>query len=53
MGFGNTVAISGDRIVVGMLLNGQVKHTGAAYVFERRQGNWVEAARLLPDIAPR
>jgi hypothetical protein len=53
MWFGNTVAISGDRIVVGMLLNGQVKHTGAAYVFERREGNWVEAARLLPDVAPR
>jgi len=39
--------------VVGMLLIGQVKHTGAAYVFERRQGSWVETARLLPDIAPR
>ena len=53
MWFGNTVAISGDRVVVGMLLNGQVKHTGAAYVFERRQGDWVETARILPDIAPR
>jgi len=53
MWFGNTVAVSGDRIVVGMLLIGQVKHTGAAYVFERRQGSWVETARLLPDIAPR
>jgi len=47
--FGNAVAIGGDTIVVGMLTNGDGKRSGAAYVFERRQGRWLEVARLLPE----
>ena len=46
--FGSTVAISGTTIVVGMQLNGDGKHSGAAYVFERQQGAWSEVARLGP-----
>ncbi len=50
MWFGNAVAISGDTIVVGMLLNGDGKRSGSAYVFERRGGEWAETARLGPDV---
>ena len=48
-GFGSTVAISGDRIVVGMLLDGKRRHSGAAYLFERNQNGWAAAARLVPE----
>ena len=50
MWFGNAVAISGDTIVVGMLLNGDGKRSGSAYVFERRGGEWSETARLGPEV---
>ena len=50
MWFGNAVAISGDTIVVGMLLNGEGKRSGSAYVFERRGGEWSETARLGPEV---
>ena len=46
--FGSTVAISRNTIVVGMLSNGEGKRSGAAYVFERRDGAWSEVARLVP-----
>jgi len=48
--FGNAVAISGETIVVGMLLNAEGKRSGSAYVFERRGGEWSETARLGPEI---
>src|SRR5688572_23869383 len=48
--FGNSVAIGRDTIVVGMLTNGDGKRSGAAYVFERQQGRWLEVARLLPEV---
>jgi hypothetical protein len=51
-GFGSTVAINGNTIVVGMLLNGSGKRAGAAYVFERHEGTWSEAARLGPEERP-
>lgn len=47
-GFGSTVAISRNTIVVGMLLSGEGKRSGAAYVFERRDGRWSETTRLVP-----
>jgi hypothetical protein len=47
--FGSTVAISRNTIVVGMMLNGAGKRSGAAYVFERRDGGWSEVARLVPE----
>ena len=40
--FGDTVAISGDRIVV------SAWGVQAAYVFRREAGNWVEEAKLVP-----
>lgn len=42
---GNSVAISGDRILVGAPSHG-VTNTGAAFVFERSGGGWVETATL-------
>jgi hypothetical protein len=47
--FGSTVAISGNTIVVGMLLNGEGRRSRAAYVFERRDGGWSEVARLVRE----
>ena len=45
--FGHSVAASGNTIVVGALGNGDGTHPGAAYVFERNNGTWSEAARLV------
>lgn len=46
MGFGHSVAISGDTIVAGVHVNEDGTHPGAAYVFERTGGSWSEVARL-------
>ncbi|GAB5535506.1 MAG: hypothetical protein Rubg2KO_17550 [Rubricoccaceae bacterium] len=52
--FGFSVALSGDRALVGAHLvgtNGEFQ-SGAAYVFERVDGAWVETATLTaPDAA--
>jgi uncharacterized protein (TIGR03437 family) len=47
--FGTAVAISGDTIVIGAShkdVNG-VKDQGAAYVFVRSGGTWIQQARLM------
>jgi hypothetical protein len=36
----------GSTLIVGMQLNAHGKRSGAAYVFERRQGAWAEVTRL-------
>lgn len=51
--FGYSVAIEGDRVVVGSLwtvnTQGDGDDTGAAHVFERQEGgSWVETATLFP-----
>lgn len=47
--FGFTVDVSGDRIVVGTLFETDVaENFGAAYVFEKEGGQWVENAKLEP-----
>jgi hypothetical protein len=51
--FGNTVAISNNTIVVGVLFNGNGAHLGAAYVFARHAGAWQEVAKLVPDAFAR
>lgn len=51
--FGSTVAISDNTIVVGVLGNGDGAHPGAAYIFERREGSWVEVAKLVPGLTAR
>ncbi len=52
-GFGGSVAVDGDTIVVGASEydNGFGGGTdrGAAYVFERIGGNWVQTQKLLPS----
>ena len=42
--FGYSVAIRGEQIIVGAPADNNV--TGAAYVFERRAGNWEQMAKL-------
>ena len=44
--FGFSVAIDGDRIVVGANLADEPSNSGAAYVFERTGGVWTETALL-------
>ncbi len=47
--FGYSVAIDGDRLVVGATHDGLLFAKGAAYVFERQiDGTWLETAKLLP-----
>src|SRR5438046_544883 len=48
--FGYAVAVSGDYALVGRPDDQtQGAHAGAAYVYERRAGRWVQVARLLPS----
>lgn len=50
--FGESVAISGERIVVGMhVADAAPPEAGAAYVFERRGGVWSETAKLTDPSA--
>jgi len=42
-GFGRSIAVNGDLLVVG------ADSVGAAYLFRRQAGSWVETARLAPD----
>lgn len=53
--FGNSVGVSGDFAVVGSEYNNGVvgSNAGAAYVFERRAGRWVESQKLTPRDAQR
>ncbi len=45
--FGESVSLVADRALIGATgANGLVSNTGAAYVFERRAGVWVETAKL-------
>lgn len=52
--FGETLAISGDRIVVGASGDNEGgPNSGAVYVFERHSGgtdNWGQTAKLLPPV---
>jgi hypothetical protein len=43
--FGVSVALEGDRLVVGAL--GEQSNSGAVYVFERVGGTWSQTARLV------
>ena len=50
--FGDKVAVSGDRLVVGArgVDLGSLIEVGAAYVYERQiDGRWSETAKLVPD----
>lgn len=44
--FGRAVSISGDYVLIGARGD---SGTGAAYVFERIDGNWTEVAKLVSD----
>ena len=43
-GFGNTIAVSGDMMIVTASRANQ--NRGAVYIFQRERGNWVERARM-------
>ena len=51
---GRSVAVDGDLLVVGAPYSTEslgAPQSGAAFVFERRSGDWVQTARLAPDDA--
>jgi hypothetical protein len=46
--FGSSVALEGDTIIVGApYQDGVASNTGAAYVFRRNAGTWIEEAKLM------
>lgn len=55
--FGNSVALTGDTIVVGAVFkdadlgNGRITNTGAAYVFESEKDGWKQHSLLVPRDA--
>lgn len=50
--FGNAVAMSGDTAVIGAEFEDQQgMNAGAAYVFQRLNGNWTQAAKLVSTDA--
>ncbi|WP_419949648.1 choice-of-anchor B family protein [Candidatus Palauibacter sp.] len=49
--FGTGVAWVGERLLIGA--PGAEESRGRAYLFERREGNWVERAALDPAAEPR
>ena len=49
--FGTGVAWTGERLLIGA--PGAEERRGRAYLFERREGNWVERASLDPAAEPR
>jgi hypothetical protein len=51
-GFGASVSLDGDTVVAGAFgNNAEGVASGAAYVFKRQSGGWVEEAKLVPDDA--
>ena len=48
--FGNAVSIYGDRALIGASHDG-ASYTGAAYIFEYIDGEWVETAKLTANDA--
>jgi hypothetical protein len=48
--FGSSVALDGDRAVIGARNNSLAFVPGAAYVFELQGGAWVETAKLTSGI---
>ena len=49
--FGTDVAWAGERLLVGA--PGAMETRGRAYLFERREGTWVESATFDPSADPR
>jgi hypothetical protein len=47
--FGYSVAVDGDRIVVGSARHGGGTEAGIGHVFRREPSGWVEEARLFPQ----
>ena len=50
LGFSVSVDSTGDRLAAGAIFHdGAGQNAGAAYVFRREGGAWVQEARLIPD----
>lgn len=45
--FGYSVALDGERLLVGAPQNATIPHLGAAFLFEKRSGNWVQADKPM------
>lgn len=45
--FGYSVAVDGERLLVGAPLNATIPNLGAAFLFEKRSGNWVPVDKLV------
>lgn len=52
-GFGQSVAIHGNTIVVGALSQPSLNDWGAAYVYRREGSAWIKKARLVPTDGER
>lgn len=47
--FGSAVALDGDTALIGARQDEDPASAGSAYVFERTDGGWEQAAKLVPD----
>ena len=49
--FGGAISISGNRALVSSSGDyaGELIYSGAAYIFERSQGQWIETTKLVPS----
>jgi hypothetical protein len=50
--FGQSVAISGNTVVIGAPSGGMVPHNGRAYVVDRSTGPWIQSGLTPTDGAP-
>lgn len=51
-GFGNSVALDGELLAVGVREDGEgAARSGAVYLFEHRDGAWVEILKFVPSDA--
>lgn len=49
--FGDPVAIDGERLVVGAIADKEfANYSGAAYVFLRQEGHWIQEAKLKASL---
>lgn len=50
--FGQSISLSGDTLLAGAYLDGgRGHHSGAAYIFDQQNANWVETAKLTASDA--
>ncbi len=50
--FGNSIAVSGDRIIVGAIDDDNGSNSGSIYIYEWNGTSWIETKLVSSDIAP-